>query len=97
MGHIYQGIQLQLQGQGIHLSGVEGGLLSQPLQIDSNLLQQLQNQGNVNISLNASGMFTAGVSNSAAPTMGLSQQHILQVADPNLIQNIEVSLFIFVL
>ena len=73
------GIQLHLTGggvsQGIQISGLDASLLAQPVQIDSNLLQQLQ-QGNVNISVNSgNNMYTQG----------------MQAADPNLVQNIQVS------
>ena len=49
------GIQLQLAGhvggQGIQIQGLDSNLLTQTVQIDANLLQQLQQQGANNISL----------------------------------------------
>ncbi|XP_064640452.1 zinc finger protein 236-like [Lineus longissimus] len=74
-----EGIQLQLTGglgslgQGIQISGLDPSLVSQTVQIDASLLQQIQQQGNFNVQVNP----------------GLVNQ-TLQVADPNLIQNIQV-------
>jgi hypothetical protein len=73
-----EGIQLQLTGnlgnlgQGIQITGLDPNLVSQTVQIDASLLQQIQ-QGNFNLQVNP----------------GLVNQS-LQVADPNLIQNVQV-------
>lgn len=50
-----EGIQLQLTGnlgQGIQITGLDPNIFSQTVQIDASLLQQIQNQGNVNITIN---------------------------------------------
>lgn len=59
------GIQLQLTntitGQpGIQITGIDPAMLTQPLplHIDNNLLAQLQQGGNLNITFNASGAMT---------------------------------------
>ena len=68
-------MQLQLSGgQGIQISGLDAGMLTQPLQIDASILQQLQTQGNVSLTLNPNVI-----------------QH-MPVADPNLVQNVQVRL-----
>ncbi|CAH1779250.1 unnamed protein product [Owenia fusiformis] len=72
-----EGIQLQLTGninQGIQITGLDPSLLTQPLQIDASLLQQLQTQGNLSVTLNPNVLGQA-----------------MQTADPNLVQNIQVS------
>lgn len=57
--HVLQGldnVQLQLTGNvgqgGIQITGLDPSIFSQTVQIDASLLQQLQQQGNVNITLN---------------------------------------------
>lgn len=57
--NLVEGLQLQLTGslpQGLQLAGLEtgpgGSILSQTVQIDASLLQQLQQQGNINITIN---------------------------------------------
>ena len=57
--NLVEGIQLHLTGtlpQGVQLAGIEtgpgGNILSQTVQIDASLLQQLQQQGNINITIN---------------------------------------------
>jgi hypothetical protein len=79
--HVLQGlenVQLQLTGSvgqgGIQITGLDPSIFSQTVQIDASLLQQLQQQGNVNITLN--------------PNV-LAQG--MQVADPNLVQGLQVS------
>lgn len=61
--HILQGLEgLQLQlttnalGQGLQIMGLDSNMLTQTVQIDANLLQQLQQQGigNVNLTINPS-------------------------------------------
>lgn len=59
--HVLQGlenVQLQLTnnvGQGgIQITGLDPSIFSQTVQIDASLLQQLQQQGNVNITINPS-------------------------------------------
>lgn len=48
-----EGIQLQLTGnQGLQITGLDPNIFSQTVQIDANLLQQLQQQGNINITIN---------------------------------------------
>ena len=50
-----EGIQLHVTGsvgQGIQISGMDPNMLTQTLQIDSSLLQHLQQQGNVNLTIN---------------------------------------------
>ncbi|XP_071174642.1 zinc finger protein 236-like isoform X2 [Mytilus edulis] len=48
-----EGIQLQLTGnQGVQITGLDPNIFSQTVQIDANLLQQLQSQGNINITIN---------------------------------------------
>ena len=71
-------IQLQLTstitGQpGIQISGIDPSMLSQPLplHIDNNLLAQLQQSGNLNITFNAAGVVTG---------------QTVTLADPNLLQ-----------
>lgn len=69
-----QGVQIQAAapaagGQG----GLDASMLTQPLQIDSVLLNQLQGQG-------------AGAASSSA---GVAQS--LPAADPNLVQNVQVT------
>lgn len=50
-----EGIQLQLTGnQGLQITGLDPNIFSQTVQIDANLLQQLQQQGNINITINPS-------------------------------------------
>ncbi|KAL3860221.1 hypothetical protein ACJMK2_010376 [Sinanodonta woodiana] len=52
-----EGLQLHLTGnlgQGIQITGLDPSLLTQTVQIDSSLLQQLQQQGNINITINPS-------------------------------------------
>ena len=78
--HVLQGlenVQLQLTnnvGQGgIQITGLDPSIFSQTVQIDASLLQQLQQQGNVNITINPS-VLTQG----------------MQVADPNLVQGLQV-------
>lgn len=75
-----EGIQLQLTGnlgQGIQISGLDPNIFSQTVQIDSSLLQHLQNQGNMgNISITIN------------PNL-VTNQNPLPAADPNLVQNIQ--------
>ncbi|XP_061162375.1 zinc finger protein 236-like [Saccostrea echinata] len=59
--HVLQGlenVQLQLTGSvgqgGIQITGLDPSIFSQTVQIDASLLQQLQQQGNVNITINPS-------------------------------------------
>lgn len=73
------GIQLQLtstiSGQpGIQITGIDPSMLSQPLplHIDNNLLAQLQQSGNLNITFNASGVMPG-------QTVTLSDPNLLQV------------------
>ncbi|XP_067651167.1 zinc finger protein 236-like isoform X1 [Haliotis asinina] len=50
-----EGIQLHFTsglGQGIQIAGLDPNILSQTVQIDASLLQQLQQQGNINITIN---------------------------------------------
>lgn len=71
-----EGIQLQLTGslgQGIQITGLDPNIFSQTVQIDTSLIQQLQNQGNVNITINPN----------------IITQTTLQAADPNLVQNVQ--------
>ena len=74
-----EGIQLQLPagnqlgGQNIQIAGLDMAMLSQTIQIDPALLQQLQQQGNINVTID--------------PNMVQTQS--LQAANPNLIQNIQ--------
>lgn len=79
------GIQLQLtntiNGQpGLQITGLDPSMIGQPLplQIDNNILAQLQQSGNVNITFNA---------NPAASLTGPS----VSLTDPNLIQVTTVS------
>lgn len=65
--HVLQGlenVQLQLTGSmgqgGIQISGLDPSIFSQTVQIDASLLQQLQQQGNVNITINPS-LLTQGM------------------------------------
>ncbi|XP_060079915.1 zinc finger protein 236-like isoform X1 [Ylistrum balloti] len=71
-----EGIQLQFTGnlgQGIQITGLDPNIFSQTVQIDTSLIQQLQNQGNVNITINPN----------------IITQTTLQAADPNLVQNVQ--------
>ena len=50
-----EGIQLHLTsnlGQNIQIAGLDPSMLQQTVQIDASLLQQLQQQGNINITIN---------------------------------------------
>lgn len=50
-----EGVQLHLSGgagQGIQITGLDPNVLNQTLQIDANLLQLLQQHGNVNLTIN---------------------------------------------
>lgn len=85
--HVLQGlenVQLQLTnnvGQGgIQITGLDPSIFSQTVQIDASLLQQLQQQGNVNITINPS-VLTQG----------------MQVADPNLVQGLQVKYHTYIL
>ena len=71
-----EGVQLQLSaniGQSIQITGLEPSSMLQTVQIDAGLLQQLQQQGNINLTINPNLI--------SAPTV--------QAADPNLVQNIQ--------
>ncbi|XP_050395157.1 zinc finger protein 236 [Patella vulgata] len=75
--HVLQGLDgIQLHftgslGQGIQIAGMDPNLLSQTVQIDASLLQQLQQQGNINITINPN----------------VITQPLPTAADPNLVQN----------
>ncbi|XP_067928202.1 zinc finger protein 236-like [Watersipora subatra] len=80
-GASLDGIQLQLtssiSGQpGIQISGIDPSMLTQPLplHIDNNLLAQLQQAGNLNITLN-----TTGVMAGQTVTLTDSDPHLLQL------------------
>ena len=50
-----EGVELQLSGglgQGIQITGLDPRLLTQTIQIDASVLAQLQQQGNINLSIN---------------------------------------------
>ena len=74
-----EGVQLQLTGnvpgQGIQIAGLDPSVLTQAIQIDANVLQQLQQGGNVNLTINPN-VFNVPQS---APT--------IQTVDPNQVQN----------
>ena len=77
---VFVGIQLQLTntltGQpGIQITGIDPAMLTQPLplQIDNNLLAQLQQGGNLNITFNASGAVTGA---QAVPAISAEPQFI---------------------
>ena len=83
--NLVEGLQLQLTGalpQGVQLAGIEtgagGNLLPQTVQIDASLLQQLQQQGNINITINPQLITTQQVQAPAAAPPA--------AADPNLVQ-----------
>ncbi|XP_076328463.1 zinc finger protein 236-like isoform X2 [Tachypleus tridentatus] len=69
-----EGIELQLTPnilghQSIHITGIDPSLLSQTVQIDASLFQQLQQQGNVNIAISPHLLTQSlGVSESASDT-----------------------------
>lgn len=76
-----EGIQLQLTGnQGLQITGLDPNIFSQTVQIDANLLQQLQQQGNINITINPS-LLTQTLQ-TADPNV-IQNVHVQQ--DPNII------------
>ena len=71
-----EGVQLQLSanlGQSIQITGLEPSSMLQTVQIDAGLLQQLQQQGNINLTINPN----------------LISAPAVQAADPNFVQNIQ--------
>ena len=83
--HILQGLEgLQLQltgnigGGGIQISGLDPSVFNQTVQIDTNLLQQLQQQGNINITINPN-VLTQGIQ-TADPNLVQNIQVILLIS-----------------
>ncbi|KAK2145274.1 hypothetical protein LSH36_690g00008 [Paralvinella palmiformis] len=75
-----EGIQLQLTGNvgsGIHIANLDSSMLTQAIQVDSSILQQLQQVGNINLTINPN-LFN--VQQAAGTT--------IQTVDPNQVQNI---------
>lgn len=85
-----EGIQLQLTGnggQGIQITGLDPNLFSQTVQIDAGLLQQLQHQGNVNVTLNPN-MMTQTLQTSdpnAVPNIQIQPISVTEAVNPNVI------------
>jgi len=84
------GIQLQVAGQQALLTGVDSGssgVITQPIQLDASLLQQLQ-QGNVNLCINEkpdrSGTIVANVASTSVPEPVVPNLVIKSGVDPEL-------------
>ncbi|XP_013403911.1 zinc finger protein 236 isoform X2 [Lingula anatina] len=78
-----EGIQLQVSGgtgQAIHITGIDPNLLTQTVQIDANLLQQLQAQG-INLSINPNIVTQAFQSTDTNLLAGVQSQ--VTVTDPS--------------
>ena len=72
-----EGLQLQVPvagQQGLQITGLDPTMLTQTLQIDANLLQLLQQQGNLNLTINP----------------GYIGQPGMTAVDPNTLQNVQV-------
>lgn len=79
------GIQLHFSGlnQGIQISGIDPNLMSQTVQIDASLLQQLQQQGNINITLNPNIVGQPAMPEPATTDPNLIQIHQMTIPETN--------------
>ncbi|XP_041376964.1 zinc finger protein 236-like [Gigantopelta aegis] len=84
-----EGIQLHLTsnlGQNIQIAGLDPNMLQQTVQIDASLLQQLQQQGNINITINPNVLTQAAAADPNLVT-NMQVQTLQEVLNPNVIMH----------
>lgn len=89
--HVLQGLEgIQLHftgnlGQGVQIGALDTGLLQQTVQIDGNLLQQLQQQGNLNITINPNLLPQNLPETSLLQNVQIQPVSVMETLNPNVI------------
>ena len=82
-----EGVQLQLSanlGQSIQITGLEQNSMLQTVQIDAGLLQQLQQQGNINLTINPN-LISAPAVQATDPSLVQQAATISDTVNPNVV------------